>query len=388
MTESTRTNGGNLPSKIETARMPAPRPIGVAASREVQRAVAQAQAAILVALQNPRDEQHAIDRIRTAFSRPALASEALYSFPRGGSQVEGLSIRAAEELARSWRNIDFAVNELEQIAGESLVMAYAWDMEANVRSSKEFRVKHEYKARGKIKRLTDQRDIYEWVANQGSRRVRACILALIPADIKAMAEDTARRTQSQNVKVTDETVAALIENFAKLQVTREMIATRLGRRVDAETLSPMHLVDLRKIYISIRDEMSKPGDWFTVEEAPSTGSKIREQMAAQRASNGEKEKEEANEAPPPAETTEEDAKKSDPPKDPEKKPEPRTCLGCKKGNMKGDGPVHGKCKDVDFQCDRCEKDVPGKMLAPFARNGREVGICPACDEIVNGGDAS
>jgi hypothetical protein len=48
--------------------------------------------------------------------------------------------------------------------------------------------------------------------------------------------------------------------FAKLGVTAEMIVARLGHPLDATT--PDELADLRDIYPSIKDGLSKVSDWF------------------------------------------------------------------------------------------------------------------------------
>lgn len=55
--------------------------------------------------------------------------------------------------------------------------------ETNTRQTKIFTVKHERKAKGKTNKLTDSRDVYELTANMGTRRMRACILGIIPGDI-------------------------------------------------------------------------------------------------------------------------------------------------------------------------------------------------------------
>ena len=146
------------------------------------RAAQEVQGQIIMAKKFPRDIFLSEKRILEACSRKGLAELAFYSYPRGGKQVCGPSIRMAEMLAQNWGNMDSGVIELEQRDGESTVMAYAWDLETNTRDTKIFTVKHEYKAKEQIKKLTDPRDIYEYVANQGARRKRACILSIIPGD--------------------------------------------------------------------------------------------------------------------------------------------------------------------------------------------------------------
>lgn len=56
----------------------------------------------------------------------------MYQYLRGGTKVTGPSIRLAEVLAQNWGNLSFGVKELEQRDGESIAMAYTWDLETNV----------------------------------------------------------------------------------------------------------------------------------------------------------------------------------------------------------------------------------------------------------------
>ncbi len=73
-------------------------------------------------------------------------------------------------------------------------MAYCWDLESNTRQTKIFQVRHVRDTKSGPKSLRDARDIYELVANQGARRVRACILGVIPGDIVDEALDEVNKT--------------------------------------------------------------------------------------------------------------------------------------------------------------------------------------------------
>ncbi|MBZ9537276.1 hypothetical protein KGR20_24430, partial [Cytobacillus oceanisediminis] len=167
---------------------------GVLAQSSSSREMEEVKGQIFMAKQFPRNVFDAEQRILDNCKRPALAEQAVYSYPRGGSKVEGPSIRLAEVLAQNWGNLSFGVKELEQRNGESVAMAYAWDLETNVRQEKIFTVPHSRKAKGKIQKLDDPRDIYELVANQGARRVRACVLSIIPGDIVDKAVEECNRT--------------------------------------------------------------------------------------------------------------------------------------------------------------------------------------------------
>lgn len=235
-------------------------PSGAIVEVEQSRAIAETQGAMVIAKRFPRDPIAAMDRILNACTRPTLAEGALYSYSRGGSEITGPSIRLAEAIAQNWGNMQFGIQELEQRNGESTVEAFAWDVETNTRQVKKFQVKHERHTKRGVTKLTDPRDIYELVANQGARRLRACILGVIPGDVVEAAVKQCETTLSANVDVTPEGTKKLIEAFSAFKVTQEQIEKRIQRRLD--TILPAQVLSLRKIYNSLKDGMSKPGDWF------------------------------------------------------------------------------------------------------------------------------
>jgi len=233
---------------------------------EQQRAMAEVQAAIVLAKRYPRDQIAAMDRILVACQRPGLAEQALYSYARGGTEITGPSIRLAEAIAQQWGNIQYGIRELEQQNGESTVEAFAWDMETNVRQIKVFQVKHERHTKKGSYKLEDSRDIYELVANQGARRLRACILGIIPGDIIEAAVGQCERTLKAKADTSPEALQKLVAAFGALKVTKEQIEKRIQRRL--ETITPAQLIQLRKVYNSIKDGMSSPADWFETAPPP------------------------------------------------------------------------------------------------------------------------
>lgn len=233
-----------------------------------QREASEIQAMVFMAKQFPRNQIQAADRILNACTRQTLADSAVYSYPRGEQNVEGPSIRLAEVLAQNWGNLDFGIRELSQENGVSTVEAYAWDLETNVRQAKVFQVVHKRVSKGGAKTLTDPRDIYEMVANQGSRRLRACILSIIPGDIVEMAVKQCSVTQAVSVGKTpeevQETIRKMVAVMSKFGITAENIQDRYQCRIEA--IRPAQIVELRKIHTSLKDGMSKPSDWFAIQE--------------------------------------------------------------------------------------------------------------------------
>lgn len=251
-----------LAEQFEQSQIQPMQQVGVMSHTISSREMEEVKGQIFMAKQFPRNVFQAEQRILDACKRPSLAEVAIYSYPRGGTRVEGPSIRLAEVLAQNWGNIMYGVKELEQREGESIAMAYAWDLETNVRQERTFTVKHSYKAKGKLKKLEDPRDIYEKVANDGARRVRACILGIIPGDIVEKAIEECNKTLAGNNKepLKDRLARALNTFKEKFRVTQEMIEERFGYNIDAFT--ERDYIDLVKIYNSLRDGMSKVEDWF------------------------------------------------------------------------------------------------------------------------------
>lgn len=232
------------------------------------REMAEVQSQIFLAKQFPRNEVQAEMNIVKACQRLSLAETALYEFPRGNQKITGPSIRLAETIARYWGNINSGIKEVEQRNGESTVVAYAWDMENNTRSEKVFQVKHERYAKGKMNKLTDPRDIYELIANNGTRRLRACILSIIPGEVVDKAVDECKKTLTTGYTepLKDRLVKALTWLKENYGITQEMVEDRFGYKFDSFT--EQDFLKLRTISSSLKDGMAKREDFFNTKLKP------------------------------------------------------------------------------------------------------------------------
>lgn len=241
-----------------------------------QRVMSEVQSRMVIAKRFPRDELESIQRIKESCKRPKLAEAARYSYPKGGTRVTGPSIRLAEAIAQQWGNIEAGFKELDQRIGEdgikeSVVEAYAWDLETNTRIPKVFTVKHVRDTRNGTKQLTSQRDIYEMVANQGARRLRSCILAVVPGDVVDEALDVCERTIKGNSDLPlKDRIKKMLDMFEKFSVTKVMIEDRLGHKVEA--MDETEFVAMRDIYNSLKDGMSGREDWFDVNASSNSSS--------------------------------------------------------------------------------------------------------------------
>lgn len=235
---------------------------------EQQRAVSETQSKIFLAKQFPRNQAESLSNIIQACQRVSLAEKSMYSYQRGGTDITGPSIRLAEAIAQNWGNMQFGIKELEQKNGESLVLAYAWDMQTNVVQDKTFAVPHKRTTKKGTYKLEDPRDIYEMVANQGARRMRSCILALIPGDIveesiKECTKTLVSKMEKESGK-TEERIKKCLEEFSKFNVSKEQLEKYVQRNLEAAT--PTQFVQLGTILNSLKDGISSASGWFEMTE--------------------------------------------------------------------------------------------------------------------------
>lgn len=273
-------------------------PVAGTMSLATTRQSSEVQSAMIVAKNFPRDETAAIVRLVKSCKRQGLAECAMYSYPKGKTVVTGASIRLAEAMAQAWGNIDYGLIELEQKSGESSVMAYAWDLESNTRRSMVFQVPHVRSTREGNRLLTDPRDIYELVANQGARRVRACILGVIPGDVQDVAVAQCEATLAVGSgKSLDDRIRDMVLKFGELSVTQAMLEARLQHPVTACTAQM--IVSMQKIYLSIRDGVSKREDWFDANAGAKTEPEEKPKSRTEAAASKMKKTETPQEEPKP-----------------------------------------------------------------------------------------
>jgi hypothetical protein len=143
--------------------------------------------------------------------------------------------------------------------------AFCHDLETNFRRSIVWTVRHEMHTRSGVRTLTDPRDVYERIANDASRRLRACILSVIPSHISDEAVGECARTLQSGGRERPliDRIRAMVQAFAALGVSREMLERRLQCEITA--LTPDQLVECIGIYTSLSDRTSKKEDWFPVE---------------------------------------------------------------------------------------------------------------------------
>jgi hypothetical protein len=240
--------------------------LGALASAEQQRALGELQAQIMLARMNPRDPQQAVDNVLRDCSRITLAQVAEYEYARGGTDIKGPSIKLMEAIARRWGNIHSGFKIVHTEGNTSDVMTYAWDVETGYRDERQFQVRHIRDTRNGPVKVTDERDIYELIANSSQRRKRACLQAVIPSDVVEAAVEQCRETMSANVDTSVEGLKTLLKAFAEFQVTQAQIEQRIQCKLEA--ISPGQVMQLSRIYTSLKDGISVPSHWFRAVDPP------------------------------------------------------------------------------------------------------------------------
>ena len=240
--------------------LPSPSRVGQATAVEQSRAVAEVHAAIFVAQQFPRNVEQAIRAMRESCRQPALADRAFFRFPRAGQTITGPSVHLARELARMLgqrpvrhRRTGAATTRL----GQSEMIAFAWDVQTNTRASSMFITPHRRDTKNGVVELTDMRDIYENNANNGARRVREMIFAVLPVWFTEEAKAICNATMADGGgKPLATRIIEAVNVFADLGVTKAQLVAKIG--ADTAGWTPQDVAQLGVIYTSLRNgEISK-----------------------------------------------------------------------------------------------------------------------------------
>lgn len=234
---------------------------------EQERAIAEAQGQLILAKKFPRSMAGAMAEFLETCKSPDFAQTAFYSVPNRGS---GPSIRFAEEAARCYGNFQYGHRELSRTEGKSEVEVFAWDMQNNNYSKRQITVLHVRDTRDGPKKLTDQNDIDNRIANVASKQMRGRILALLPKHIVAAGQAACKVTLAGgSEKPLSERILAMVQAFGRFGVTKVHLETHLGHAVDNTTVD--ELADLMGIFNAIK-EGGKASEYFPLGETGSEGS--------------------------------------------------------------------------------------------------------------------
>lgn len=226
----------------------------------LMREMATVYSQMAMAQARPRNMADIQNRLMNICARESLAAVSTYAYAKGGTDVSGPSIRLAEAIASAYGNFKYGFEVTERSNGNSKVRAYAFDMETNTQAERIYDVPHWRDTKSGGYQITESREIYELEANMSARRMRACILEIIPKDVVDFALEQCNNTLSTKLNLTPERISSMVASFKEFGVTKEMIEDFIQRKV--ETIHKTQFIRLRNIYGSLRDGMASPEDFF------------------------------------------------------------------------------------------------------------------------------
>lgn len=251
-----------------------------AAIQVAKEAEAQVNARFIMAMKNPRNEDNAEVKIINTCKNPMFAEKAVYKKPVGGKNMEGLSIRFAEEMARNWKNLYINTTIIFEDESKRLVRVMVLDLESNLNYDKTILIEktverkfskgrdviserlNSYSERVFIVKATED-ELMIKESSLASKAIRNGILRCIPAHIKEQAMEIAK--EAIRTKINKDPNAAkqsILKNFASLNILPEEIEKYLDHPLDQ--ISKDEIADLKMIHSGIKDGSTT---WKAVKES-------------------------------------------------------------------------------------------------------------------------
>jgi hypothetical protein len=251
-------NNPNIPS-VSVA--PVARATSQATTIEQTRAIADVQAAAQMARVFPRDEAAALARALEECSKIELAERAFFELKRGKNPVTGPTVHLAKQLARAWGNVVFGLKELRRETGQSEMIAFAWDLQDNVRSEATFIVEHRRPGKSAAT-LESTTDIQENNTSMGARRLREMIFDVLPKSFVEQAIAKCHETQQKggSEKTIAERRAGMIAAFEEIGVSKKRLEDKIGAPSAEWTLKD--ITDMAIVYNSIREGSMRVDEAF------------------------------------------------------------------------------------------------------------------------------
>jgi hypothetical protein len=264
---------------------------------------AQVEARYLIAMHRPRDLDQVLERLLRECRRPSFADSAMFSVPRGGSKIEGLSIRFAEAAARCFTNINTEVYAIYDSSEKRTLRIQVTDLESNqsfsrdvtiVKSIERRRVSPGQEVLG-VRTNSQGQQVYsvqatddELMQKEGalvSKNIRTLILRIIPGWLQDEAMEVIQATaRDRAAQDPDAQKRLVLKSFNSMGITASAIKEYLGCEDVDMMMTPDEIVDLRALFASLKEGHVR---WADV---------LGERRAARRGESGDKDAEAAPEA--------------------------------------------------------------------------------------------
>lgn len=230
---------------------------------------AEVQSRYVMAYKRPRDYDDAAVRLARACKRKGFAEQALYAKPIGqGKVVEGLSIRYAEEAARSWGNLFVSKSLVSDEPDKEIWRVFCVDLESNVTESEdvtvEKTVEQSFVRDGMpplgMRMNSYGKPTYLYPADEHrlvtkrrallSKSKRAVVLAQIPGEIQDECKNEIRRTRAEGDRDPNEARKKIVAAFDGINVRPSQLAELLGHPI--EQVTPGEMEELRGYYAGLK----------------------------------------------------------------------------------------------------------------------------------------
>ena len=261
------TTGNGKSSQMVNALMEPTKPVVSSLSIGEAQALSEGEikASVFLARSFPRNEMEAYSKVMETCGRTSFAATATYSFPRGGTLVQGASIDLAREIARNWKNIIYGYIIVFDDEHKRSIRCWAFDTENNIRTTTDdtFEKLIYRKSGGWI--IPDERDLRELTSRKAAIGVRNCLLQLFPKDIiedaMVRSKETLKAGAKQDPKGTMKTLVLWFQGYG---VDVPMLEKYLEHSLD--TITADEVADLHGIAEAIKDGTAKVKEFFGVQK--------------------------------------------------------------------------------------------------------------------------
>jgi hypothetical protein len=223
-------------------------------------------ASVQAALMFPRDVQRSLTEMRQSCSTEYMAQRAFYSYRRGGENVAGPTVQLARELPGAGATCITGCAELsrDDVAGQSEMQAWAWDVQTNERVSSTFIVPHGRDTktgvqadRGPAVDLREQRECRRASPPGDGLRAAAGVVPCggggdLPAHDAGRRDDDARAEDR-----------VLPGGVRRKSVSQRQVEAYIGRPADAWVVGDIDT--LQVVFNEIKDGVKLIGDVFGAE---------------------------------------------------------------------------------------------------------------------------
>lgn len=233
-------------------------------------AKARIEARFIIGQKMPRNEEDSRQRILDRCKDYEFAAEAIYKKPVSNRDIEGLSIRFAEEALVLWKNMDSETVIVSDTEDKRINRVTTIDYQSNSSFTKMFTAYKTVERKKESDRdvidtrrnsagklvyivLATEDEFNNKEAAQESKIRRNQVIALLPADLKRDALETCKKTVAKKLKADPLTERRKVFDAFKAEGIYASELVKIIPSGNIETIDVSEIEHLRQIYIAIRE---------------------------------------------------------------------------------------------------------------------------------------